>query len=159
VPDDTSVAVNDVAALRVSNIATSVAKPADELASITYDVAASGDVGASHVNVTVLPLTDAVRFDGAPGAASAAAETASRDGAGQGASTTPTTNIPVPRVALCVRHLHEVMTGIAWAGVVTADSGPIGDDGDGRVGAWLPPQLVNVKRVATADPAVSARLM
>ena len=107
----------------------------------------------------MLPVTDAVRFDGAPGAASAPTETGTPGLRRTGRVPDANDEHPAPPVALCVRHLHEVMTGIAWASVVTTDSGPVGDDGDGRVGAWLPPQLVNVKRVATADPAVSVRLM
>ena len=68
VPLGTPLAENVVAVDPVLKLARLFA-PLEEPASITYDVAGSGDVGTSHVSVTVLPLTDEVRFGGAVGAA------------------------------------------------------------------------------------------
>jgi hypothetical protein len=53
--------------------------------------------------------------------------------------------------ALRVRQLREVMTGTPCAKAAPMVVG--GDDGDGRVGADGPPQLVDVRRVATANAA------
>jgi hypothetical protein len=41
--------------------------------------------------------------------------------------------------------------------LVVADA--TGGEAEGVVGAWFPPQVVNVRRVATANPTVSTRLI
>ena len=106
--------------------------------------------GGSHDNVTVPPVTDEVRFDGAPGATIAASNTTTRDRAGHAAAQTPAVTMPVVLAALCVKQLHEVVTGIACAGAVTPAAGRVGDDGDGRIGSDGPLQPPAKSIVATA---------
>jgi hypothetical protein len=59
--------------------------------------------------------------------------------------------------ALRVRQLREVMTGTPCESAALIAVG--GDDGDGCVGAEGPPQLVNVRKVATANPADGHRCL
>ena len=125
---------------------------ADTLASITYVVAAAFPL-AFQVSVTVLPFTDDIRFAGTIGAASAASNARRPDGAGQAASLTPPEKMPGFPAALHVTQLREMLTGTPCASA--ALRAVVGDAGDGRVGAEVPPQLVTVRRVATA--AIRAR--
>jgi hypothetical protein len=108
--------------LPVSNVAMFVA-PLAAPASMTYDVGGSGGPGAAHCTITVLPLTEDVRLDGAPGAT-----TDPRSGAAK--------NSPAPAVR---KSFHSMFGPNAAIGPLATSNvaGGSADAREGPVGLWL----------------------
>jgi hypothetical protein len=127
VPTGTSVATSDGVEWPLLKLARLLA-PGVEPASTTYELAASPLDGAVHVSVTVLPLTEAARFDGVFGAESAA--------------TPPTCARPPDALHPgAARQFHGTLAGATEPAPATIENapGPLSVRVEGSTGfGWLP---------------------